>query len=215
MATVVTVLKSGGEYGPEHVYAMQRQVRRWAPPDTEFLCLSDVLLSGVECVALGHDFPGWWAKLEVFRPWWKGDFLYTDLDNIFVGPMDDLLKPRSFTLQRGGWTALMSVPQDIRRPIWDAFIAAPEKWMKKFDRAEPPYDNAGFISSFGHPLSWEDVLPGQVVNVASMLQPMFLRTTPNMYLRGAEARVILCEGEKRRPWKLSGFEREYWCQEAI
>ena len=93
---IVTVLKSRGTFGPSefqpvHVKALQRQVEKWAP-FAQFTCLSDVPVEGVECVPLKRNWPGWWSKLELFDPELGGDFLFTDLDTLIVGPLDDFEK---------------------------------------------------------------------------------------------------------------------------
>lgn len=210
--TVVTVLRSGGEYGPEHVQAMQRQVRRWAPASVEFRCLSDVPVPGVQCLPLYHGFPSWWSKMELFAIG-VDDFLYTDLDNIFVGPMDDLLEPHPFMLQRGGWTALMYIPWDPNRAMWNRFMQNPGRAMAAKTH---PHGDAGFISSQLPFKAWEDELPGQVVNIVELMGPPICgRASPRLHHLGANARVILCGGTERRPWKLPGFKNWYWCQEAI
>jgi hypothetical protein len=214
MATVVTVLRSGGEFNASHVWAMQRQVKRWAPTGTRFVCLSDVPIKGVECYALGCDWPGWWAKMELFRPDLAelGDFLYTDLDNVIVGPIDEIMfRGERAYLQRGGWTALMWLPSRVREQVWDEFISAPEQYMKHFARESVlkingvgNYGDAGFISSqIGGYREWEEALPGQVINIMDLrvLTPLGVRWIHNWPI---DTRMILC-GQPHRPWKMSMF----------
>lgn len=222
MATVVTVLRSGGEFGPEHVQAVQRQVWRYAPPGTGYACLSDVPVPGVRCWPLKYNWPGWWAKLELFRPDLKGDFLFTDLDNIILGPIDDLLTEKDFMLQWGGWTALMYLPDAMRHEVWNDFIANPKQQMKKFAQENQPrieqlgnYGDAGFISS--RPLQrgtryWEIAYPGQTPNIAGL---RYHSPVGGRWLSvPAEARILLC-GQPYRPWKVGFLRSRYWCQESI
>jgi hypothetical protein len=77
----LTVLKSGGEYRPEHVYALHRQVEKHIP-FAHFQCLSDVDLT-CDMIPLRHSLPGWWSKLELFKQ--KGPVLYVDLDTMILG----------------------------------------------------------------------------------------------------------------------------------
>lgn len=79
--TVACVLRSGGAYRPEHVVGLHAQVRHWLPA-ARFVCLSDVEVP-CERVALRHDWPGWWAKVELFDHF-KGRTLYLDLDTVIV-----------------------------------------------------------------------------------------------------------------------------------
>ena len=215
MPTVLTVLRSGGEFNAGHVQAMQRQVARWAPAGTMFKCLSDIDIPGVECIPLRHDWPGWWAKLELFRPdLGLGNFLFTDLDNVIVGPIDDLLnRGHGPHLQRGGWTALMWLPEWIRGHVWTQFIEnGPAEVMGFFAKENRPvesgignYGDAGFISNtIGGYREWEEALPGQVINIVSLrlLTPLGVRWVHNW---PKDTRMILCGGPQHRPWKMSMF----------
>ena len=90
MLTVVCVLKSGGYYNAEWVDKLQRGVDRHMSVPHRFACLSDV---PVNCfhIPLKHDWPAWWAKIELFR---RGAIqtpaLYLDLDTIITGSLDEL-----------------------------------------------------------------------------------------------------------------------------
>lgn len=89
MITVACVLRSGGVYTPDWVYALRRGVARHLDR-FDFVCLSDTPLA-VPWVALKHDWPGWFAKLELFRPGlFTGPVLYFDLDTLIVGDLTDL-----------------------------------------------------------------------------------------------------------------------------
>jgi hypothetical protein len=224
MATVVTVLRSGAEFGPEHVQAMQRQVRKYSPPDTKYLCISDVPVAGVEVIPMKYHWPNWWCKLELFRPDLDlGDFIFTDLDNIVVGRLDDILKTDDFMLQWGGWTALMCLPQKMRHEVWRPFIADPEKHMKTFARENRPvvngignYGDAGFISSQAlrnGTRYWEIAYPDQVVNIAYFKAPWPFRVRVSEQLMG-ETRIIMA-GQPNRPWRMHDgkMRAAYWCQE--
>ena len=47
---IACVLKSGGDFLPAE----------------EFICLTDLDLD-CQTLALDHDWPGWWSKIELFR----------------------------------------------------------------------------------------------------------------------------------------------------
>ena len=110
MITVATVCRSGSFYSPEiYVDRLYRQVRRWMPPvPWKFRCLTDTPMpwlfeyggrlkgrkgwDGYDTIPLLHDWPGWWSKLELFRPGlFDGLVLYLDLDTLIVGPLDPLI----------------------------------------------------------------------------------------------------------------------------
>ena len=87
------------EFKVEHVQALQKQLAKWAPEAT-FECLSDVDVPGVECTKLEHNWPGWWAKMNLFSPNMPGDFLFIDLDTVIIGPINDILAVDKLTLLR-------------------------------------------------------------------------------------------------------------------
>lgn len=217
MSTVVTVLRSGGDFSPWHVQMMQRQVEKHSPADTEFVCLSDCEIEGVRTIPLRYDWPGWWSKLELFDPsLGLGPFLFTDLDNVITGPLDDILtvaESGQYVCQRGGWTALMGVPLQRREPnVWslfDEFVEDADFYMWKYANVSRlAYGDAGYINEwFPYAVHWEDVLTGQVLNIVELRR--FTGIGERLNPPPAHARVILFGGAHRRPWKLPGYRRLY------
>lgn len=211
MATILTVLRSGGDFEPWHVQALQRQVQQWAPAGTNFICLSDVKVPGVWCIPLEYHWPSWWSKMELFRPDIKGDFYFTDLDNVIVGPLNDILDTRGILLNSGVngslWTSLMRLTEDERGQVWDLFIRAPRALIDFYDspaaQAKPPFGDARLVSMCLHHRAarWEHALPGQVVNISTMQTPFGYRKPP-------QARIILTH-RPHRPWLLPIFKNLY------
>lgn len=202
---VVTVLRSGGDFRPEHVHAMQRQVAKHAP-EAEFWCLSDVKIEGVMCLPLKHDWPGWWAKIELFRL--DGGFLYTDLDNVILGPIDDMFTGK-YTTQRGDWNALMYVPKGGFPEVYEEFKHAPGEHIA----ANGPtgiqgkaFGDAGFVAARVRGQYWEDVVPDQVVNICTVRG--FRWPHHHLRLPGTE-RVLLCSNMYGRPWDMPEFRMLY------
>lgn len=140
MNTVVCVLRSGGDFDESWVYALLEGVREHAAPGTGFVCLTDVgAIDGVETVPLLHHWPGWWSKLELFRPdlrslfaevTHKGPVLFMDLDTLPVGPLDPFFEYggefamiQEFYGRRGRFQSgvMMFRPGVVTRRIWDAW----------------------------------------------------------------------------------------------
>ena len=91
---VACVLKSGGDFAPEHVVRLRSMVERNTSVEHQFVCLSDVDISNVATVKLlnGHD--RYWSKVELFRPGLLPSvkrIVYFDLDTVIVGGVDDVL----------------------------------------------------------------------------------------------------------------------------
>lgn len=88
---LVHCVKWGTKYSPEYVYKLQAACLRCLPPH-KFVCHTDDPIENVECVELTSDLPGWWAKLELFKP---GDdaskHLYFDLDVVITEDLTPFL----------------------------------------------------------------------------------------------------------------------------
>lgn len=82
MINVLCVLKSGGDYGPEYVERLRRQVAVSLHHEAFSVCLTDVWFTpqhnGLSLQPLFYNWPGWWSKLEAFEI--TGPTIYLDLD---------------------------------------------------------------------------------------------------------------------------------------
>lgn len=210
---IVTVLRSGGIYTPAHVHRLQAQA--WAAaPDEHFVCLTDQPVPGVVTVPLAHDWPGWWSKLELFRPelFPAGErLLYADLDTTFVGPLAPLLeRPEPFLAiadfyrqppkvpRRGLASGLLSWMAGTQTALYHVFAAIPDVIMRGCGLAG---DQRFLEEALGSaPVTfWQDVVPGQVVSYKA-------------HCGGgvpAGARVVAFHG-RPKPWDASvhGLARE-------
>ena len=93
MLTVCCVLSHGdGGYTAEHVLRLRKQLEGRITESHNFVCLTNHLNVSCHTLPLKHDWPGWWSKIELFRP---GQFvsrvLYLDLDVTIVDSLDDML----------------------------------------------------------------------------------------------------------------------------
>lgn len=80
---VVTVLKSGGEFGPQDVINLKAMIDKFNIVD--FYCLSDIEIPGVTTIPLKNNWPGWWSKIELFNIGSNEVQLYMDLDTVITG----------------------------------------------------------------------------------------------------------------------------------
>lgn len=91
MITVACVYRSGGDFTVDDVARLVGGIRRYVPSDYRIVCLTDQpedVRPFVEPVPLQFDWPGWWAKIELFTL--PGPVLYFDLDTVLCGPINDL-----------------------------------------------------------------------------------------------------------------------------
>src|SRR3990172_3781810 len=120
----VTVLKTGGEYTESHVEWLQRQVQ-----ETVY-CLTDSnqAMAGVVRIPLLLNLPGWWSKMEMFSMTSAPDFLYADLDTVFLNGIPPEFKELQETHvlddMYGGDhinSGLMYLTAPDRAPVWKDF----------------------------------------------------------------------------------------------
>ena len=111
MLTVACVLSTGPKriYDGSHVARLMRQVAGNLSAPYRFVCLTDSILSlpvpnakermpACQTIPLKYGWsdvrdrmPGWWAKIELFRPGlFTGRVLYLDLDVTVVGSLDQI-----------------------------------------------------------------------------------------------------------------------------
>jgi len=89
--TIVCVLKSGGAFTPDYVTKLYNMVERNTTQAYEFICLTDFpKIKDCQITKLLNDFPGWWSKIELFRPGLASTekLIYFDLDTIILGNID-------------------------------------------------------------------------------------------------------------------------------
>lgn len=192
---IVTVLKTGGDFKPEHVERLRQQCAAHAP-GALFTCLTDSDLSGG--APLLHTWPGWWSKINVLAL--QGPLLYLDLDTTIVGDLTPLLDaaarhdfialrnpydtPSRFGSGLMGWRGSM-------RHVYERFTQDPEHHMMRC-RTPRLWGDQGFIAETETPSAyWQDLFPGQIVSWKVDCK------------RGAppDARIVFFHGPPR-PWEV-------------
>lgn len=160
--TILTVLKSGGEYNWSHVARLEKQCRQHAP-DTRFTCLHDDIML--------HGWPGWFSKIEALRL--PGPILYMDLDTTITGDLTPLLEavpkhdfialrnplptPSRFGSGLMGWRGDMG-------HVYRRFAQDPDHHIKRCT-TQALWGDQGFIAEdVPDPVFWQDLFPGQIVS---------------------------------------------------
>lgn len=144
MITVACVLKSGGIYDADWVAKLQRGVARHLTTQHRFICLTDVEGVPCECIPLTENWPGWWAKIELFRPGlFDGPTLYLDLDSVVVGSLDAIATyPHHFTMCHDFYrphlmcSTAMAWSGD-HSYLYRTFARDPERLMHFYDNVRP------------------------------------------------------------------------------
>ena len=147
------VLRSGGLYTPDHVQRLAAQL-----PGLGLWCLSDVPVPRVPTLRLNHDWPGWWAKLELFRPdLLFGDYLYLDLDTEITGDLERLIRIGRASDCSLLWddplqpehanSSVMWLRHADRAAVWAAFHRDPQGAMAQYRHWPDRWGDQGFIAA--------------------------------------------------------------------
>ena len=199
---IVTVLRSSGEYTPERVQWLHSQL----PVDIKKVCLADCEIKGVEVIPLKHDWPGWWAKMELFNPdndLGQEDILYMDLDTVIVEDIAPFCIKREFTMLSDFYdsessqvnSSLMYIPAEVKKYIWEKWNANPEKYMAECVTPEK-WGDQGFIGSILEAKRWQDELPGMVVSYKQHVRKAKSKHHPFLrYLRSLSRKI------RNKPYK--------------
>lgn len=212
MLNVACVLRSGGDYTAEHVECLRRGVALNLNWPYRFVCLTDDATVNCETARLVHQWPGWWAKIELFRPglFTGEDVLYFDLDVLIVGSLDDvILDTAPFMILRSFWpnrrvnSSMMLWRCDLAA-IYRDFADYPSKYMASY-RAGAKLGDQDFIRDHSPviPEMWQD-RSGEIV------QSYKLGVAKNGL--GADTRVVIFHG-KPRPWATE-FGRQVLASQA-
>ena len=182
--TPVTVLKTGGDFNKGHVYRLASQV-------PGLVCFSDIDIPGIKTIKLKHNWPGWWSKLEVFRPdAIIGDILLIDLDTV-VKNIEPFLKVGKTTMLRDFYypearaTGLMYIHENDKELVYNNFLENKNNYINS-DLKPPHHGDQGFISKILKSEVWQDIMPGKVVSY-------------KVHGNVNEADIICFHG-KPRPW---------------
>lgn len=209
--TVACVLRSGGDFGPEHVAPLFRGViSRWPlciPTTPRFVVFTDGLRYFPDTRPLSASVgPGWWAKMEMFNPAHDdlGDILYFDLDTVLVGKLDAIVAAcahayagsmvapvmlRDFGHSTRVQSGMMYLPVKVRRQTWLAWKEDPGAVMRRF-RGDGEFLNSLWCDGA---LRWDNFVPGQIVSYKKHVRS-------NNGVVPLNARVVCYHG-KPRPWE--------------
>jgi hypothetical protein len=180
MTTFACVYTPGEKFYGGYVNKLYANLRlNGMTEDDQFICLSDaddVLENVYHVQKLIHGFPGWWSKLELFRPGiFEGRVIYFDLDTLILKDISrfmDICHQREFMMLRGfneqarrlgdpPASGIMTWHTDSRIPekLYETFMEDPDYAMNSEDRsrgAAPPgqLGDQGFI---GRVLGWGNI----------------------------------------------------------
>jgi len=207
--TVICVLRSGGDFEARHVRRLLEGVQEHWPfvggiPPLKCAVLSDLggdVGDGFPSLDVrplrSIPWPGWWSKMELFRPDLEvlGDLLYFDLDTTIVGNLTDIVLVRELTMLSDFFrperqaSGMMLLPVEMRREVWVQWLAADQSLIRTL-RGDQDFLARVFQNK---PHRWQDLLPGQVISYKVHVQRQ--RQVP-------EGARVICFHGRPRPWQL-------------
>lgn len=186
--TVAIVLQQKGvfyngrrrvEYDVGDVRWLAKMIQAHTSPGTRLACLSDVAIDapGVDHIPLVHGWPGWWSKMELFRPnLFTGPVLYIDLDTVIINNIDNFVSLpqdgafymlRNFTHGRidkqACGSGVMAWSGDYSH-LYREFLRDPDKHMTEY-RTPLRWGDQGFIGEHQRSKKFlQDAYPGEIIS---------------------------------------------------
>jgi hypothetical protein len=214
---VACVLRSGGTYTVADVRKLLGMVRRNLPVFDRFVCLADQNpkhIDGVEWLPLEHKWPGYWSKIELFRPGvfeGAGRVLYIDLDTVIVGDLSDIAMRTESMIGIGDFyrrppkknrvafaSGLMLWTANAHTEIYEEFRLKSKTYMTACR-----YGDQQWIERFVPQAAfWQDVVPGQVVSYKVHCQD----GVPH------GARVVCFHGKPKPAEVSASWIQEHWSE---
>lgn len=182
--TLLTVLRSGGEFVPAHAQWLAAQV-----PGLQVL--TDTPVPGMVCRPLVNGWPRWWAKMEAFdTERLRGDVLLMDLDTVVLQlpPLPASTTVLADFLSPGHMgSGFMFLTEADRARCWEAFMRDPAGHMRRCTQW-PAHGDQGFLQPYlGDAAKWGPEVRSYKVHCRKTGQPP------------AGTQVVCFHGQPR-PW---------------
>lgn len=203
------------EYNPIHVQWLKNMVEEHVCAPHRFICLSDhgEIDRVCERIPLKHNWPGWWSKMELYRPGlFDGPVFYIDLDTVILDNIDDMLIPvhesyfmvlKNLCRGYGFGSGLMAWEGDFSE-LYRIFLQCPDKYIKKFI-SSAHWGDQGFLQVYLEGTAyWQDYYPKAVVSYYFDMFKKGIKQPP----KGAR---IICAQGLPKPWDI----KEEWVPTLI
>ena len=203
---IYCVLKTSETYNLNYVNKLHECIKKNTPKNISinFVCLTDnpaatdfwpfhhEYQSGASR-KLKYNWPGWWSKMELFRPDIEGDILFFDLDTIIYNNLQDIydmcfnnslpimIAPfqaandynniyddtfyQKYNLYlRNIGSGVMWLPKKIRKKVWEKWMQNPHHWMEKCKESGDQHFISYCLSKQGEILFFQKLKKQSVVS---------------------------------------------------
>ena len=187
---IFTVLKSGGKYTRDHAERLGEQVEKHSGYPLDVMDDFDFL----------HNYPGWWAKLELFRL--ACTVLYFDLDTTIVDDITPLIEEaqkhefmilRDFNIKNNMQSAVMSWNGDMVH-LYRKFAENADRYIEQW-RGDQEWIQDHYA---GEVTYIQDVLPNKVQSYKVHLRRGHMHP---------DCRVVCFHG-RPKPWDIAEITKE-------
>jgi hypothetical protein len=171
MIPIVACVRTGIKYPFAYVEKLRNMVARHMPQPYEMVCLTDQRercegVTFIDVLTIG--LVGWWAKMILFEPAWRGrsQIIYFDLDTVIVGDIAQLVGvPDEFAILESPVrvagnpsypckynSSVMVVGSGRCAHVWQAFDRRRSRLMLEHDRygdqaaIQELYPDAGILN---------------------------------------------------------------------
>jgi hypothetical protein len=210
--TVACVLRhqAGCDYDVSYVAKLQAMVARHLHAPHRFVCYSNIDVP-CERLPLQTNWPGWWAKMEVFNPEVPGRIFFMDLDTVLTGDITemarrvDMVMGRCFHGTRTPYASgFMMLPETQRAEVWQRFRVDPHRWMSEFKSGG---DQAFITKAITHAATWQEEFPGYLYSYKYECRDKYGDTLP------PNTRVVYFHGYPR-PAEMPDdhWVKQHWCE---
>ena len=211
MLTIACVLKTGQfknqskiiSYNSSQVFWLKAQVDQYITIPHRFICLSDIDIPNCETIPLINNWPGWWSKMELFRPGlFDGPVFYLDLDTVIINNIDKMVrfnKDKYFLVLRnlfrceGFGSGVMAWRGDFSQ-LYDIFKSDANYYQRDYSRDIKRWGDQGFLEEHLHgAVYFQDIFSDWIISYFFDMLKRGIKNPP----RGSR---LICFQGKPKPW---------------
>jgi hypothetical protein len=157
-----------------------------------------------EVCPLFYNWPGWWAKMNLFHPDIEGDVLYFDLDTVINGDISKYTElEKSHVLEDffspyvSIGSGMMYLTEEDRMRVWDDWIKNPQDHMSRY-RGDQDYLKKFFWDA----KRWQHEFPGEIISYKKHLTLSCRHYVPGY---SEDKANVICFHGQPRPWKVEKY----------
>ncbi|MFA6911429.1 MAG: hypothetical protein WCQ59_09940 [Candidatus Cloacimonadaceae bacterium] len=198
---IIFVLKTGQKYDIRHARSIYNEVTNNVKGPYKFWCLTDQAETfGCTRIPLVRNWPGWFSKLELFRPdlGVKGGILYLDLACIFGHPLelpqwDKVLTPGRLFMWKDPWSSVTPYASGIMAWIGNTVTAPYTDFL-----LHPVFTNPS-VRIWGDQNIINTSMPGKIDDIKAFLD---VKSFKAHHIKDRKEADIIAFHGRPKPWDI-------------